>query len=68
MARSSFWVELVCDACSRTTAGRTVAGSAIPVREMTAEAKRSGWKKSAGGTDLCRDCAKKTNNLQEPEA
>lgn len=36
------WVELVCAACARSTAGRSVTG-AIPRREMKSEAKREGW-------------------------
>ncbi len=38
------WCELVCYSCARSTAGRSVSGSAIPKREMKAEAKREGWK------------------------
>lgn len=43
---NAVWCEIVCAECSRTTAGRFVAGGRYPVRKMNDEARGKGWTRS----------------------
>lgn len=49
------WCEVVCDACSASTAGRFVNSQNIPRRAMKREAERAGWG-FRGHAMYCRTC------------
>lgn len=58
MKPARMWVEIVCDCCARTTAGRFVRGGRIPIREMTAEVVKAGWRQKTSGDYECGKCTK----------
>lgn len=58
MAKSRFWVEIVCTDCAKTHAGsgQFVHGGAIPVREMNRAAVADGWMILNNGEHRCKSC------------
>lgn len=55
---SKLWVEVVCHECAITGPGRFVRGNHIPVREMTREAIRDGWRQRTSGEYECKKCTR----------
>lgn len=54
--RSEMWAEIVCDECATSGPGQFVRGGRIPVREMTREAERLGWRQRTSGKYECPAC------------
>jgi hypothetical protein len=52
------WVEIVCHCCAVTGPGQFVRGGKVPIRQMTAEAHRMGWRQLTGGEYECGKCTR----------
>lgn len=55
MSAAQFWVEIVCDECAKSHAGRFVR-TRIPIRDMMQDADRDGWKLVSTGVWRCSQC------------